>query len=87
MEVTMIDCHKETDGRRRNPGRGHLIKTTAWTLAVLGLALNASLLVGCSSPPEAGPVPSKQEIQSDSDRFFNKMEKEEAKHEAKDAKP
>ena len=56
-------------------------------LVGVGIVLGSSLMGGCSSPPEAGPVPSKQEIQSDADRFFNKMEKEEAKKEAKEAKP
>ena len=81
----MNEGHKETDSRMSNPERGRLI-TTSLTLVGLGLVLTTSL-VGCSSPPEAGPVPSKQEIQSDSDRFFNKMEKEEAKKEAKEVKP
>ena len=83
----MNDCHKKTDERLKNPERGNLRKMIAMTLAVVGLVLSASWLVGCSSPPEAGPVPSKQEIQSDADRFFNKMEKEEAKKEAKEANP
>ena len=83
----MNDCLKKTDRGMRNPERGNLVKTAALTLVGVGLVLNASWLVGCSSPPETGPVPSKQEIQSDSDRFFNKMEKEEAKKEAPKANP
>ena len=83
----MNDCHKKTDERMRQPETGSLLKTAARTLSGVGLLLSASWLVGCSSPPEAGPVPSKQEIQSDADRFFNKMEKEEAKKEAKEAQP
>ncbi len=37
-----------------------------------------SLLGGCSSAPDPPPEPSKQEIRQDSDRFFNKMSKEES---------
>ena len=65
----------------------NFLRTTSVTLMGIGLVLTASWMAGCSTPPEAGPVPSKQEIQSDADRFFNKMEKEEAKKEAKEAKP
>lgn len=49
--------------------------------------LVVSWVWGCSSAPEATGDPSKQEIQSDADRFFLKMEKEEAKKDAKDAQP
>ena len=83
----MNDGQTKPAERMRQPERGNLVKTAARTLAGVGLVLSASWLVGCSSTPEAGPDPSKQEIQSDADRFFNKMEKEEAKKEAKEAKP
>ena len=83
----MNDCYKKTDERIRRPNRGSLLKMAARVLMGVGLVLSASLMGGCSSPPEGGPDPSKQEIQSDADRFFNKMEKEEAKKEAKEAKP
>jgi hypothetical protein len=39
--------------------------------------LTGMFLVSCSSTPEPQPEPSKKEIKQDSDRFFNKMEKEE----------
>ena len=34
-------------------------------------------LVGCSSAPEPQPEPSKEKVQQDADRFFNKLEQEE----------
>ena len=83
----MDDGLQKIDRGMRNPERGNLVKTSVVTLVGVGLVLNAAWLVGCSSHPETGPVPSKQEIQSDSDRFFNKMEKEEAKKEAPKANP
>lgn len=41
------------------------------------LVLTGVFLVSCSSAPEPLPEPSKKEIQQDSDRFFEKMKKEE----------
>jgi hypothetical protein len=35
------------------------------------------ILVGCSSAPEPQPEPSKEKVQQDADRFFNKLEQEE----------
>ncbi len=46
----------------------------------LGMAvvlLLGMILMGCSSAPEPQPEPSKKEVQQDSDRFFEKMKKEE----------
>jgi hypothetical protein len=39
--------------------------------------LTGMFLVSCSSTPEPQPEPSKKEIKQDSDRFFEKMKKEE----------
>ena len=41
------------------------------------LFLLGMLMIGCSSAPEPQPEPSKKEVQQDSDRFFEKMKKEE----------
>ncbi len=38
------------------------------------------VLGGCSSSPEPPPEPSKKEIRQDSDRFFNKMGREESQN-------
>ena len=46
-------------------------------LAILLLVMSVTL-VSCSSTPEPQPEPSKETIQQDSDRFFEKMKKEEA---------
>jgi hypothetical protein len=46
----------------------------------LGMAvvlLVGLILMGCTSAPEPQPEPSKIEVQQDSDRFFEKMKKEE----------
>jgi hypothetical protein len=48
-------------------------------LGVALLLLPGMVLIGCSSVPEPQPEPSKQEVQHDADRFFEKMGKEEAK--------
>ena len=83
----MNDCQTKTEERMRQPVERKVFNPITLMLAGVGMVLGTSLLGGCSSPPEAGPVPSKQEIQSDADRFFNTMEKEEAKKEAKESKP
>jgi outer membrane biogenesis lipoprotein LolB len=46
-------------------------------MGLVCLLLTGMLLMGCSSAPEPQPEPSKKEIQQDSDRFFEKMDKEE----------
>ena len=46
-------------------------------IALFCLLLAGMVLMGCSSAPEPQPEPSKKEVQQDSDRFFEKMEKEE----------
>ncbi len=45
---------------------------------ILGVVVVLSIMwsVGCSSPPKTTPPPSKEKIQSDADRFFEKLEKE-----------
>ena len=83
----MASLKKKDEGLVRRLAGQNIIKSTSVTLMGIGLVLAGSWMVGCSSPPETGPVPSKQEIQSDADRFFLKMEKEEAKKEGKETKP
>lgn len=51
-----------------------------YRLVVAGLALiGGVLLVGCAEQKTA-PAPSQRQIQADSDRFFDKMKKEERDH-------
>jgi len=47
-------------------------------LGIAVVLLVGMILMGCSSTPEPQPEPSKKEIQQDSDRFFEKMKKEES---------
>lgn len=60
------------------------------SLFVLGggiLLFTLSWLGGCSSSPQSTSDPTKEEVQTDSDRFFKNLEKEEAKKEEKDGNP
>ena len=63
----------------QKPGRAGR-SSKGWCLKTIGiiLVMPCSLwFLGCSSPPEPTPEPSKEEIRSDADRFFKKLEKEE----------
>ena len=72
----------------RNPGsEGRFSQFSIWLLGGAIFLLTFSLLGGCSSNPESTPDPTKEEVQTDSDRFFRHLEKEEAKKEPKEAKP
>lgn len=59
------------------------MNTIRWmSSGMSGLGMTCLLLAGvffvsCSSTPEPQPEPSKKEVQQDSDRFFEKMKKEE----------
>ena len=60
----------------------NLVSRSDFWIRRLGLALlllPGMVLIGCSSVQESQPEPSKQEVQHDADRFFEKMGKEEAK--------
>jgi hypothetical protein len=46
-------------------------------MGVACLFVAGVILVGCSSAPEPQPEPSKEKVQQDADRFFNKLEQEE----------
>jgi hypothetical protein len=46
-------------------------------MGVACLFVAGVILVGCSSAPEPQPEPSKEKVQKDADRFFNKLEQEE----------
>ena len=46
-------------------------------MGMVCLFLTGIFLMSCSSAPEPQPEPSKKEVQQDSDRFFEKMKKEE----------
>ena len=48
-------------------------------LALAGVCLAGTILIGCSSAPEPQPQQSKQEIRQDAEGFFHKMEQEEDK--------
>ena len=54
-----------------------LISFMGRRMGMLFLILVGMFLVGCFSAPEPQPEPSKKEVQQDSDRFFEKMKKEE----------
>lgn len=66
---------------------GVFSKSSIWLLAGVMFLLTVSLLGGCSSSPESTADPTKEEVQTDSDRFFRHLEKEEEKKEPKEAKP
>ena len=53
--------------------------TTFATGMMLCTFLTGGMLMGCSSTPEPPSEPSKQEIRTDSDRFFQRMGQEEGK--------
>jgi hypothetical protein len=56
------------------------MKLIGFAIRRMGMAclfLTGMFLVSCSSAPETQPEPSKKEVQQDSDRFFEKMKKEE----------
>ena len=46
-------------------------------MGVACLFVAGVILAGCSSAPEPQPEPSKEKVQQDADRFFNKLEQEE----------
>ena len=51
-----------------------------YRFVVAGLALvGGVMLVGCAEQ-KAAPAPSQRQVQSDSDRFFDKMKQEERDH-------
>jgi hypothetical protein len=62
-------------------------KSSLYLVGGMVLFLVTVWLGGCSSPPKSTSDPSKQEVQTDSDRFFKNLEKEETKKEAKEANP
>ncbi|MDX1411740.1 MAG: hypothetical protein R3351_06255 [Nitrospirales bacterium] len=72
----------------KNAGsEGGFSKFSIWFLGGAMLLVTFSLLGGCSSSPESAADPTREEVQTDSDRFFKHLEKEEAKKEPKEAKP
>ncbi|MCA9471997.1 MAG: hypothetical protein MRJ96_13265 [Nitrospirales bacterium] len=50
-----------------------------WLLLGTAIFLTSVGMFGCASKPHESPPPSKQEIRSDADRFFEKLEKENMK--------
>ncbi len=46
-------------------------------IAMACLILAGMMLVNCSSAPDPQPEPSKNEVQQDADRFFDKIQEEE----------
>ncbi|UCE62526.1 MAG: hypothetical protein JSU59_06430 [Nitrospirota bacterium] len=75
----------------QNPGKpGKNMRSSISSIFLMGgvfFLLTLSWLGGCSSSPKSTSDPTKEEVQTDSDRFFKNLEKEETKKEAKDAKP
>lgn len=59
----------------RSQRRGRIMRT--WLVLLMILA-GFGGMGGCASAPET-PPPSKQDIQNDADRFFQKMDQEEQK--------
>ena len=55
----------------------NVIVLSVQRMGVACLFVAGVILVGCSSAPEPQPEPSKEKVQQDADRFFNKMEQEE----------
>lgn len=43
------------------------------------MVMGSAVLAGCAEP-KAAPAPSQRQVQSDSDRFFDKMKQEERDH-------
>ena len=71
-----------------NPGKNmRYSKSSIFLWGGVIILLNLFWLGGCSSSPKATSDPTKEEVQTDSDRFFKNLDKEEAKKDAKDAKP
>jgi hypothetical protein len=63
-------------------GRGHAMSWGRAGIAVglMGFALVGASLLGCASKPAPPPSPTKQEVMSDADRFFEKMKEDEQRH-------
>ena len=55
----------------------NVIVLSVQRMGVACLFVAGVILVGCSSAPEPQPEPSKEKVQQDADRFFNKLEQEE----------
>ena len=51
-----------------------------WMTAVAGLAVMVWLGTAGCAEQKAAPAPSQRQVQSDSDRFFDKMKQEEQEH-------
>ena len=62
-------------------------KPALYFLGGILLIIGTFWVGGCSSNSKPTSDPTKQEVQTDSDRFFKKLEKEEAKKEATEEKP
>jgi len=72
----------------RNPERTvRYSKSSIFLLGGVVFLLNLSWLGGCSSSPQSTSDPTKEEVQTDSDRFFKNVEKEEVKKETKEGNP
>lgn len=49
-------------------------------VALLAGVVGVMLGAGCASKPVPAPSPTKQEVMSDADRFFEKMKEDELSH-------
>ena len=63
-----------TGSQEKNCSR--FVRKVTKTVGEIIIGFSCVLAVGCSSPPEPTPSPSKEEIRSDADRFFEKLKKE-----------
>ena len=74
-----------------NPGKaGKSLRSSKSSIFLMGgmiVLLNFAWLGGCSSSPTSTSDPTKEEVQTDSDRMFKNLEKEEVKKESKEDYP
>ena len=72
----------------RNPrGSGRYLQSSVFFWGGVLILFTVPWLGGCSSSPKPNHDPTKEEVQTDSDRFFKNLEKEESKKEAKEEYP
>lgn len=73
---------------RRNPGgKARDLKSSVFFWGGVLFLCTVPWLGGCSSSPKPKSDPTKEEVQTDSDRFFKNLEKEESKKETKEEYP
>ena len=77
MDVTLLEQKQGQNGKKS------ISQMLLYTILPLVVGIGGILVVqGCSSAPEPDP-PTTSEIRGDSDRFFQKMQKEEDANKSK----